>query len=216
MAVSPPVTSPLTLQERRSVATCELYSCRLGRTVTVTAATYWFVLWLDWAPTVAAFIERPSAGKRKPLLADFWLVEAGAGRDGRLLNARFEGEVPKRARAPSELWSLDAGLESQSGQPACAGLDWHWTRRQALLNLEHAQPFAVAAKVQGGVQAASRAVSRALERGADSIGSLLSASGGEEAASLRAFFALVKDGRIAVDWGKPLTRNTAVEATGRA
>lgn len=165
---------------------------------------------------MTGFVERPSQEKRKPLLADFWIAEASGSSRGRLVNARFEGDIPRKAPPTVDLWSLDAEMEGQDNQVGLVGVNWHWARRRALLNLELAQPFAVAAKQQGGVHAASRAVLRVLERGSTTLGEVVSKGGGDENTSLRAVFGLVKDGRITIDWTKPLNRLTPLEAAASA
>lgn len=208
---APPSVS-LDLRERRSVAICEVYSCRLRRTVVVHERAYWVLLWLDWAPDVANFAERPQTpGRKGEWLADFW-VENRSGE--LLLDTRLEPEPPNRVQLSPAPWSLEGAdcIAADSGVLS-VGAAWHWSRRGLLLNLERAQPFTVAAALGGGYPALANSVRQVVAGTPTTVQHVIDRIGGEEHATMCALFAEVKGGRLRIDWTKPLNRMTRVEAT---
>ena len=206
-----PLAVPLDLRKRRSVAICEVYSCRLKRTVVVHERAYWMLLWLDWAPGITKFTERPQApDQKRAWLADFW-IEQPSGE--LLLDTRLEREPPNKIQTNPAPWILEGSdcVRTDSGVLS-AGAACHWSRRGLLLNLERAQPFTVAAALCGGYTAIASSVHDFVAGRPTTVQHVLDRVGGDEHATMCALFSEVKAGRLSFDWTKPLNRLTRVEA----
>lgn len=187
----------------------------MGRAVIIPSAAYWFGLWLEWSPSVSSYVELP-ANPEAPdsWLANFWLERGG---DEFLVDVEFGEQLPSTKPA-ADPWVLHSdGFEpATSDSTAKIGARWLWARRTTLLQLEQAHPFAVAARLQGGLKAqCKRLLSNIPEQG-QALVELYERSEASAYTTQCAAFHLVRTGKLAIDWRTGLSLSTRFQKVGDA
>lgn len=197
----------LTLDQRRAIPICELFSARMGREVIVPSVSYWFALWLEWATTVTAYVELP-ANTDVPgeWLAGFWVEWAG---DEFLIDVELGEELPS-TRPAADPWALQTeGFEPASAERnARITARWLWARRSVLLHLEQAHPFAVAARLQGGLKAHCKRLLTGFPQDGEDLFGLCQRTDASSYMTECAALHLVRMGELIIDWRGDLSMST--------
>lgn len=212
-----PKPSPLrlTLKQRRALSIREYYSARMAREAIVPGQAYWFAFWLEWSQNVRAYVELPSnPDDPEAKLADFWVQTTD---DEFLLDVEF-GERPKDIRPASDPWAL----KEDGFQPASEGANsritprWLWARRSLLHELEGLHPFAVAARLQGGLKAQCARLLSGFSAEGESLDGLCRRVDAPPYVTQCAVMHLLRTGKVKVDWGQGLSMRSRFEKVSHA
>lgn len=170
-------------------------------------------MWLDWSKDTTAYVELP-ANPDSPTewIADFWVEYAGR---------EYLLEVPKEARAETAAsaapWELlSDGFESLDTERGRITPRWVWARRSLLLGLEQAHPYAVSARLQGGLKVACNKLLADWPESGQTLGDACSMPGARQYVLQCAIFHLVRIGKLKMDWTRGLSLNTKVEKVEHA
>lgn len=201
-----PKPSPvrLTLKERRALSICEYYSARLAREAIVPGQAYWFAFWLEWSLVVRDYVELPADPDHpEAKLADFWLKTAD---DEFLLDVDL-GARSKDIRPASDPWALKQdGFQSASeGTNARITPRWLWARRSLLHELEGLHPYAVAARLQGGLKAQCSRVLSGFSNEGESLDDICRRVDASPYVTHCAVMHMLRIGKLTVDWGQAIS-----------
>lgn len=210
-----PKPSPvrLPLKKRRSLSICEYYSAKLRRAIILPARSYWVGLWLDWATEVTAYVELPAnPDAPEEWVGDFWVEYAGE---------EYLVDVTAGARADTAAstspWSLlTDGYEPVDVRRGRITPRWLWARRSLLLDLEQAHPYAVSARLQGGLKIACHRLLTELPDTGQTIGEACELPGATPLVLQCAIFHLVRTGKLELDWARGLSLNTSLRKVEHA
>lgn len=210
-----PKPSPvrLPLKKRRALSICEYYSPKLGREVILPARCYWLGLWLDWCPDATAYVELPANPEASSeWLADFWIEYAGT---------EYLVDVAQEARADTAASATPWDLLTDGFEPVEPGRGritprWTWARRALLLGLEQSHPFAVSARLQGGLKAICAKLMNEWPEAGQSIGDACGSPGANSYVLQCAIFHLARRGKLELDWTRPLALNTTLKKVAHA
>lgn len=122
-------------------------------------------------------------------------------------------EVPEEARAETAAsaapWELlTDGIESLGTDRIRVTPRWIWARRSLLLGLEQAHPFAVSARLQGGLKVACNKLLAVWPEAGQTLGDACSMPGANQYVLKCAIFHLVRIGKLEMDWSRGLSLNT--------
>lgn len=207
-----PKPSPvrLPLKKRRALSICEFFSAKLGREVILPARCYWLGLWLDWCREATAYVELPAnPDEPSEWVADFWIDYAGK---------EYLIDVAQEARADtaasSTPWDLLVdGFESVEPGRGRITPRWTWARRSLLLALEQAHPYAVSARLQGGLKITCKKLLSEWPDSGQTIGDVCDLPGANSYASQCAILHMVRRGNLELDWSRGLSLNTLLRKT---
>jgi len=205
----------LTLKQRRALSICEYFSARMGREVIVPGRGYWLGFWLEWSPQVSAYVELPSNPDAPDTwLADYWIECGGV----EFLVDVVVGDRPNDTSAASDPWTLAAdGFEpATEGSNAKITPRWQWARRSLLLSLEQAHPYAVAARLQGGLKAQCNRLLTDFAVAGEDIADICDRVDAKPYVVQCALFHLLRTGKLRIDWPGGLSMHTRFQKVAHA
>jgi hypothetical protein len=192
---------------------CEYYSVKLRREVILPARCYWLGLWLDWARDVTAYVELPANPESpKEWVADFWVEFAGK---------EYLIDVPEEAKADiaasTNPWALlSDGFETIDADRGRITPRWMWARRALLLSLEQAHPYAVSARLKGGLKITCEKLLADWPETWQTIGDACVLPGTSQYVLQCAIFYLIQIGKLELDWARGLSLGTRLRKVEHA
>lgn len=187
----------------------------MGREAIVPGQAYWFAFWLEWSRSICAYVELPAnPDDPEAWLADFWVQTAD---EEFLVDVEF-GERPKDIRPAPDPWLLN----SDGFEPASANANaritprWLWARRALVHELEGLHPYAVAARLQGGLKARCRRLLKGFPSTGEELDSLCHRMDAAPYVTQCAVFHLVRTGKLSVDWRQSLSMRSRFERVEHA
>lgn len=187
----------------------------MAREAIVPGQAYWFAFWLEWSLSVREYVELPANPDDPEVkLADFWVKTAD---DEFLLDVEF-GERPKDIRAASDPWALrQDGFQPASDEGnARITPRWLWARRSLLHELEGLHPFAVAARLQGGLKAQCSRLLSGFSKESESLADICRRVDASPYVTQCAVMHLLRTGKVTVEWGQAISTQTRFEKVSHA